>query len=284
MYKGRVNGENPYVSYSYEDMFHIPLNLRKFTSTQRYSIPGIPCIYLAQNSYVVWKEMKMPRFDTLSISAFKITNNDLKMIDLTYPFNVINDLITDPDEFKKEYERPNDTISAKYIIDNLSLYPLTVAVSIKCKEDNRKFKSEYVIPQLLMYALKNDIIGIAYHSNEIPTSNNMYATNLAIPIIDYNPGEIFGNVKKNIEVTEPINFDYFNKFYNNDKVLNNYNSYAKGISGDQIFSNVQPLSTFNKMISTWKNASYEKDVVYSQTPFYNFDDYILYLKNFNKVK
>lgn len=24
----------------------------------------------------------------------------------------------------------------------------------------------------------------------------MYATNLAIPIIDYNPGEIFGNVKK----------------------------------------------------------------------------------------
>ena len=112
----------------------------------------------------------------------------------------------------------------------------------------------------------------------------MYATNLDIPIIDYNPGEIFGNVKKNIEVTEPINFDYFNKFYNNDKVLNNYNFYAKGIFGDQIFSNVQPLSTFNKMISTWKNASYEKDVVYSQTPFYNFDDYILYLKNFNKVK
>ncbi len=284
LYKGRVNSENPYVNYSPEEMFHIPLDLRKLTTTQRYSMPGIPCIYLAQNSYVVWKEMQMPRFDSLSVSAFKIKDDHLKMIDLTYPFKIVSELICDPDDFKNTYERHNDTTSAKLIIGNLSLFPLTVAVSIKCKEENRKFKSEYVIPQLLMYALKKDIIGIAYHSNEIPTSNNMFATNIAIPIIDFNPKEKYGNVKQYIEVTEPINFDYFNKFYNQETVMKNINTFAKGINNGSIFSNIQPLSTFNKLIFTWTNASYDKDIQYSKTPFYNFDDYILYLKQFNKIK
>ena len=278
LYKGRIG--NPYQSFSCEDMYHIPLNLRKYTKTQRYSMPGIPCIYLAQNSYVVWKEMQMPSFDSLSISAFKITNKKLKLIDLTYPFEVVSEILNNPEDFMKTY----DDRSAKIIIDSISLFPLVAAVSIKCKDNNRNFKSEYVIPQLLMYCLKGDVIGIAYHSNEISTDNHMYATNIAIPIINYDKNDKYGKIKNDIFVTEPLNFDYFDKAYNNAKVLTAPNIFDNGIGKGNVFSTLGPLSTFNKLISGWTFASYEKDIEYSKTPFYLFDDYLLHLKAFIQIK
>ena len=280
LYKGRI-GE-AYQSYKREDMFHIPLDKRCITRTERYSMPGVPCIYLAQNSYVVWKEMQMPSFDKLSISAYKITNPHLKIIDLTYSFQTVYDIFEDQQLFLQHYDRR----AAKKVLEAMSIFPLIVAVSVKCREKNRHFKSEYAIPQLLMCCLKGNLIGIAYHSNEIPTDNNMFATNIAIPIINYKRNQKYGEIKNDIELTDPMNFDYFIKtIFSNRAVLGDQNSFARGIGAGHVFSGLSPILSFNRLINGMKKTpSYDKDMLYVDTPFYSFDDYILYMKAFQLVR
>ena len=45
---------------TYRDMFHIPLNMRGRVSTQRYSSPGYPCLYLGTSVYACWEELLCP--------------------------------------------------------------------------------------------------------------------------------------------------------------------------------------------------------------------------------
>lgn len=275
-YKGRVSDGEPYRTYTSEEMFHIPLNCREKTTTQRFSLPGIPCIYLAQNSYVVWKEINMPSFDKLSISAFKIEKNEhnssFHIIDLTYPFEEVANILADKNKFESEYKQKQNGAydPANIVISSLILFVLIAAVSVKCRDKNRSFKSEYVIPQLFMHALKKDIIGIAYHSNEVSTTASLPATNLAIPIIDYDSTSCFGRIKDSILLTEPINFDYYNRICRNS------------IAGNPKKSTIR--SSFNEVfIKNYPYGSYDGMVHYADTPFCTFDDYILNMKDFKSV-
>ena len=64
----RKIGEN----FSIIDMFHIPLNKRGIVSTQRYSSPGYPCLYLGNTVYSCWEELRRMPFDNLMFSAYKV--------------------------------------------------------------------------------------------------------------------------------------------------------------------------------------------------------------------
>lgn len=78
-------------------------------STQRFSIPGVPCLYLGTTSYVCWLEMDKPHDSEFNVYA--------------------------------------------------------TSFSIKNKE--RKFKSEYIVSQLIMQCLSELLIdGIAYASKK----------------------------------------------------------------------------------------------------------------------
>ena len=70
----------------------------------------------------------------------------------------------------------------------LKTWPLIIACSIKTITPDAQFKYEYIHPQLLMLALKeqeNDFYGIAYTSTHIDSNmgedNDKY-TNVAIPV------------------------------------------------------------------------------------------------------
>ena len=49
-FKSRV-GDN---IFNRKDMLHIPFNKRELVKTQRFSISGVPCLYLGATSYVCW--------------------------------------------------------------------------------------------------------------------------------------------------------------------------------------------------------------------------------------
>lgn len=57
-----------------ETMFHIPFHKRNLVKTQRYSIAGVPCLYLGSSLYVCWQEMGKPSLNKLFLSHFKIDN------------------------------------------------------------------------------------------------------------------------------------------------------------------------------------------------------------------
>src|SRR5690606_2185519 len=76
---------NPSKKFDRKDLFHIPFHLRGIIRTQRFSIPGFPCLYLSNSVYLNWEELQQPEFNKMHCCRFENTR-DLKLLDLTYNF------------------------------------------------------------------------------------------------------------------------------------------------------------------------------------------------------
>jgi RES domain len=179
-------------------LFHTPFEKRGLVSTNRYSLSGYPCLYLANSTFVAWKEIS-DGTGTQWYAGAKFTN--------TIPLSFIEiDLLP----FKK---RNFDDDISKYI--NLftysMLFPLLVACSIKVREHDRvnKFKSEYIIPQLLLEYVRKistDIDGIKYRSTRI--NDEVSAWNYAIPPKQVSDLDYCPTLKSLFKVSEPFNFNF----------------------------------------------------------------------------
>ena len=56
--------------FNKEEMFHIPFDKRHLITNGRYSINGIPSLYLCESTYICWEELGNPNFDTCNVSMF----------------------------------------------------------------------------------------------------------------------------------------------------------------------------------------------------------------------
>lgn len=75
-YRGRIGSfQHP---FGYSEMSHIPFSQRNLMSNARYSINGVPCLYVSNSTYCVWEELKRPSFDSIWIS--KVALNDTKKL------------------------------------------------------------------------------------------------------------------------------------------------------------------------------------------------------------
>lgn len=52
-----------------EEMFHVPFELRHKVASQRYSIPGLPSLYLGGSLSACWVEMRQPVFADLQAAC-----------------------------------------------------------------------------------------------------------------------------------------------------------------------------------------------------------------------
>lgn len=113
---------------SRKDMFHIPLSKRGMASTQRYSVPGYPCLYMGESIYACWEELKRPPLNSCMVSRLSV--NTTCLLDLRVPN-------------EKEFD--------SRFVDTLLRFPLIIACMVPVLEENEKdnFKPEYSIPQLL---------------------------------------------------------------------------------------------------------------------------------------
>ncbi|GAB6425574.1 RES domain-containing protein [Bacillus cereus] len=186
LYKMRVGTDHVFTS---EEMFHIPLELRGIVSTNRYSIPGVPCIYLGSSPLTCWEELNKPDLNTVQTSVFK--SDDISYIDLSTPPVVFIEKI-----IKKFYDfgtimrkrlfadrlnEPNEVIS--YLI----IWPLMAACSIRVKNTTDTFKPEYIIPQLLLQFIRYEgfFDGVSYFSTKVDNYSAETAVlykNFAFPV------------------------------------------------------------------------------------------------------
>ena len=62
------------VEFSAEEMLHIPFNKRHIVKSERFSIPGLPCLYLGNSSYACWVEMGCPADHQFNVSPLVLDN------------------------------------------------------------------------------------------------------------------------------------------------------------------------------------------------------------------
>lgn len=186
-----------------EDLFHIPLNLRGYVKTQRYSYPGYPCLYLAHSVYGCWEELGRPNFKEQMISKVVIQRS-FNIFDLRIPSEI-------------EWEK-----NKNYWV---LLFPLIIACMFPVKDENCIFKAEYILPQLLTEwviirrQLKKDkgnleelpIMGIIYTSshrnNDFPFISSNKLDNLAIPVINTQKGKFCSKLSDIFYLSKPTYYE-----------------------------------------------------------------------------
>lgn len=156
-----------------KELFHIPFELRGKVATQRYSIPGLPSLYLSNSLYVAWEELRRPDFNEIQSVRF-VNKRPLTMLDLTSTVYCRNDHFTD------------NTSYGWYLLYKVMIWPLVAACSVKVRNPTDTFKPEYIIPQLLLrWVNKTAIDGIMYSSTHIDLNTGKHQgefQNFVLPV------------------------------------------------------------------------------------------------------
>ena len=70
----------PLTQLTQRDLFHIPFEKRQLVASQRYSIPGLPSLYLASSLWIAWEELGRPALASIHASRFEGKGN-LRVLD-----------------------------------------------------------------------------------------------------------------------------------------------------------------------------------------------------------
>lgn len=263
-FKARL-GNSTFENFSKKDMLHIPFCNRELVSTQRFSVPGVPCLYLGTTSYVCWLEMDKPQDSIFNVSSF-ILPKHLKILNLVIDNKLIDNQARNSMRFNGD-KRDNNIKLLECMIEVL---PLVYATSFSIKNKERKFKSEYIVSQLIMQCLSElKIDGIAYASKKVTNSARAFpqCINLAIPMKINKKFEFkeerdnYADICENILLTEPVNLSEFQKMGGNNK----YGPYVTLIN-KYFSSDYLPESLINLG---------GRGVYYKWTQFADFDNYII---------
>lgn len=185
LYKIRVSND---LALNKMDMLHIPFELRGKASTNRYSIPGLPCLYLGSPPLICWEELNRPNKEKMHTSLF-VAKDEMKFLDFSVPPMVFVERVLEI--FKGVYGHPDKIDQLRELYNTMKLYaliwPLIAACSIRVKNRDDPFKPEYIIPQLLLQWVQQSETydGICYFSTKIKNynfHNIAHFRNYALPV------------------------------------------------------------------------------------------------------
>lgn len=169
------------VALPQEEIFHIPFDKRAFIATERYSSPGLPCLYLGSTCYTCWKELSEPELQDTYVSAFKGEQIN-KYLNMTAPV-------------LKTWNDNNEKTANAVFNHDIAIFPYIISSMVKVANRNASFKPEYIVPQLVMHwvieryysgidSKKDQLIGVAYTSVFFDPSSEhgvLLNRNIAIP-------------------------------------------------------------------------------------------------------
>jgi hypothetical protein len=200
-FKARIGRQR----FGKEEFLHIPFSKRGNVSTQRFSIAGVPCMYFGISSYVCWLELGRPADGEFNVASYKLPKS-LGILNLAITQHLINGISNS--EFSKSPE-----VALAYCKSMIEVLPLIIATSFQVREQNRVFRTEYIVSQLIMQCLKEiNVDGVAYISKQVSddTLGYTHAVNLAIPMKN-NIGKEYSELAYEIKFSEPVNLAEFLK-------------------------------------------------------------------------
>jgi RES domain len=197
-YRARLS--DPERHFDRKDLFHVPFEKRNFVSTNRYSVPGFPALYLGDTSYVCWEETGRSRLRDLAFSCFR-SSRELNLIEINWF----------PEFYAEMTAKPDFTIRLAYIMRFVCTFPLIVACTCQVKERKGTFKPEYIIPQLLLQYVsqRREIDGIKFPSTRIDYSRlfNVEAYNYVFPVKTNSQKGFCNELKKIFTLTQPTSLE-----------------------------------------------------------------------------
>ena len=245
------------VEFSANEMLHIPFNMRHVVKSERFSIPGLPCLYLGNSSYVCWVEMGCPADHRFNVAPV-ILDNSQKVLNLTVTISSLY-------AFKEEVHNMSEEEADKHVIDLLRLMILTFCTSYKVTEGNRNFKSEYIMPQMIMLACKSsNLDGITYYSKQIPYES--FACTVGVNLVlfaTYNGEELLSSICDHLDIGTAFNFAMFKQLL----PCQMYKEYNLRIMSSPYINNVGTQSHW---------------FPYRETQFFEFDKYLF--ANWSRTK
>ncbi len=247
-FRARLN--ETVVDYSANEMLHIPFNKREIVKSERFSIPGLPCLYLGNSSYVCWIEMGSPAEHKFNVSPV-VLDNTQKVFNLTVS---IRDLYSIKE---MENEVGNNKELEEYTINLLKLLVLAISTSFTVPNSNRNFKSEYIVSQMIMLACKNrNIDGITYYSKRV--SDELFASVVGINLVlfaTYNGEDELSSICEHISIGDSLNFSMFKQLLPSLQCK----EYDLRIDKSPYIKNI---------------GSFKRQFPYNETQFYYFDKYL----------
>lgn len=124
------------------EMFHTPFELRGLVKTARFSVLGFPSLYLTKNMFTSWEETRRSPIETLYASRLQVKQK-ITLLDLRLRRSFANISTEERESAAKSY---------------LRMIPLIIACSLKVKRDTDSFKPEYILPQLILHAVIDEMI------------------------------------------------------------------------------------------------------------------------------
>ncbi|MBK4208848.1 RES domain-containing protein [Bacillus licheniformis] len=204
-YRMRI-GKNEF--FTRKEMFHIPFEKRGIIQTNRYSIPGFPCLYLGSSSLVCWEELGRPDLNTVQTSALNLKDSKIKIMDLSISPKEVADRV------KEFYELTYGGKTKFNFNDFFMTWVLIAACSVKVRHPKNVFKPEYIIPQFLLEWIRqsSDFRGICYLSTKYKSnSSNDYTIykNYAFPVQTRKKKGHCQILREVFEISEPVPWQTF---------------------------------------------------------------------------
>ena len=241
-----------------KELFHIPFNQRYKVSTQRYSIEGLPCLYLASCSFTAWLELGRPNFNELWVAGFE-PNSEIPTLDLAFTLSLLlEDLESD--------------VNKNNIISRLMLYPFVLSTSFRTKYPSAVFHEEYIISCILLQWIttfkKRSFMGIRYLSTKLEaykTKDLWKISNFVMPPQDYSENEIYNSqLCQMFMLTYPQHWSVLTAYSNAGSVS------ARMVCGDN-FSEKTEKQINHETVDNIDNFVLSG---YTATRFYNIDGYL----------
>lgn len=178
-------------AFKAKDMLHLPLSMRGKTGNYRFSIPGIPSLYLGNSSYACWIELGCPPEYKFNVAPVVLDGNQ-KIFNLAV--------------MSRSWWGLDELEEAK-VHCWLKLVILMMATSYTVEESGRTFKSEYIVSQSIMLACKElGYDGVAYFSKRVSDEIFSYAAiNLAL-FTPYKSNQEYSAVCEHIKIDDSFNY------------------------------------------------------------------------------
>jgi hypothetical protein len=198
------------------DIFHVPFEKRRLVGNQRYSIPGLPCLYVGSSLWICWEELQRPAFDSVWVSRFRLAS-PVKILDFQFPPQQIWRIF---DAFQQAAPNALDhtseeALKSRFSIDFVKAYilcwPLIASCSVRSSTHVGNFRPEYIVPQMLLQWVtrKLEVDGIRYFSVRTPSGGPyVYAhSNLVFPARTYSSSGYCEYLSKKFSLTVPISWE-----------------------------------------------------------------------------
>ncbi|MEW4453065.1 hypothetical protein AB1L30_10345 [Bremerella sp. JC817] len=142
-------------------LFHIPFQMRDKVKTQRYSIPGLPSLYLGGSFFVCWAEYGRPELKDIHLSRLEAVGK-LRLINFGYHPRRMAGLAA------TILGTGNDA-AAPFVVAQTIAWPLLAACSIQVPDRTVAFKAEYIVPQIVLQwvRVQEEFDGIRYFSTHV---------------------------------------------------------------------------------------------------------------------